>query len=479
MSGVLFVIFGGTGDLARRKLLPSLFDMHVDRSADMRILSVARDPDFDDERMRRLALEAIDAAERDPAAAADWASRIYYEPAPVRREDFSQLAARIQALETEHHLEGRRIFYFAIPPGAFRETAEGLAFAGLNDSKGWTRVVVEKPFGRDLASARELNATLHEHFDESQIYRIDHYLAKETVRNLLAFRFANAFFESVWNRAYIDNIQITVAETLGVGTRARFYETAGATRDMVQNHLTQLVSLVAMEPPATFSASAIRLEKIKAVKSIRPIDLSEVVLGQYAGGEVEGKRVVGYLEEENVASGSRIETYMATRLVVDTWRWTGVPFYLRTGKRLARNLTEIALFFKSPPIHLFERFEACDPAANVIVIRLQPNEGFELHFDVKAPGEPFRLVRRPLTFDYSSDLGKPDAYRTLLLEVIEGDQTLFVHAEETEASWSLWDPVIAADLPLHPYWSGTWGPASAEALPRRGLHQWRHSAQSV
>lgn len=476
MSGGIFVVFGGTGDLSRRMLIPALFDLHQSGESDnVRVLSVARDPVMDTEAMRALALESLRTAGRDAEAAAEWIERIHYLPVgDSTMEEFRQIARTLEELEQMHGIRGCRVFYLAIPPGAFADTVRGLAAAGLNDES--SRIVVEKPFGRDVGSARSLNRLLHEHFDETQIYRIDHYLGKETVQNLLVFRFANSFFESIWNRSHVESVQVTVAETLGVGSRGRYYDRAGATRDMVQNHLTQLISLIAMEPPVSFTADSIRLEKVKAVRSITPLDPADVVMGQYVAGNIGDARVPGYLEEPDVPADSKTETYTAARITVDTWRWSGVPFFIRTGKRLPRAVTEIALFLSEPPVQLFDRFEECDPSANLILIRLQPDEGFELHIDVKAPGEPFRMNRLPLNFNYRDAFGEmPGAYRTLLGEILEGDQTLFVHAEETEASWNVWDRVIDAELPMHPYSAGTWGPEAADALAGRGGHPWRNA----
>jgi glucose-6-phosphate 1-dehydrogenase len=346
------------------------------------------------------------------------------------------------------------------------QTIENLGKVGLDESPGWTRVVVEKPFGHDLESARTLDDIVHQYFDESQIYRIDHYLGKETVQNLLVFRFANAMFESLWNRDHVESVQITVAEELGVETRAGYYDKAGALRDMVQSHLTQLLALVAMEVPSAFEASAIRAEKIKALRAIAPIKSEHVVFGQYAAGEIDGKPVPAYKDEDDVPSSSHTETFVALQLAIDNWRWQGVPFYLRTGKRLAERLTEIEIKFRRAPVWMF-RTVHCEEQLhrNTLKLTLQPNEGFSLMFDVKVPGEPFRLHRTPLHFDYAEAFEViPEAYQTLILEVLQGDQTLFVHADEVEASWALYTPLLEERRAVHPYESGSWGPPEADWL---------------
>jgi glucose-6-phosphate 1-dehydrogenase len=350
-----------------------------------------------------------------------------------------------------------------------------LGKAGLNRSIGWTRLVIEKPFGRDLASAHRLNETVHEYFKERQVYRIDHYLGKETVQNLLAFRFGNALFESVWNRDHIKSVQITVAEELGIEGRAGYYEKAGALRDMVQNHLTQLLTLTAMEAPAAFEANAIRFEKIKVLRSILPISDKHVVFGQYAAGKGEDAALAGYRQEPNVAPRSQTETFVALRLDIENWRWEGVPFYLRTGKRMARRVTEIAIHFRHPPVALFRKFNGSNPHTNALVITLQPDEGFELSFEVKAPGEGFNLQTQRMAFRYADMFGTlPDGYETLLMDVIEGDQTLFVHAEEAEASWALYSPLLEKKLPRHPYPAGSCGPKAADEMGTAGCGtDWR------
>ena len=473
----VFVIFGATGDLARRKILPALFRLHHGGAAfNCHILGVTRAADVTDESFRRLAREALADDGLPVDAVREWAEdHLHYQAINAGTPaDFRALAERIADLERTHRLPGNRVFYVALPPAAFGPTIESLAEAGLDDSPGWTRLVVEKPFGRDLASAQALNGLIHRHFDESQVYRIDHYLGKETVQNLLVFRFANTIFESQWNRDHVESVHITVAEDLGVEGRAEYYESAGAIRDMIQNHLTQLVSLVAMEVPGAIDADSIRFEKVKALRAIRAIDESSVVAGQYAAGRIGDADVPAYAAEPGVAPGSATETFIALRLEVDTWRWQGVPFVLRTGKRMPRRLTEIVLNFRQPPVCLFEPFESCHLRSDTLVMRVQPDEGFILLFDVKAPGSPFRLERQPLHFNYSEAFGElPEAYETLLLDVLEGDQTLFVHADEVEQAWRLYTPLLERKRTVHPYAAGTWGPAASGSLTP-GPTKWRN-----
>ena len=474
----LCCIFGGTGDLARRKILPALYQLHASGGADeIFVLGVTRSGDVNDESYRAIAVESLADAGIPADTAARWAeSRLWYQSigdgGPV---DFAALAGRIDAIETRQHLPGNRIFYLALPPAGFAPTVRGLAAAGLARAPGWSRLVVEKPFGRDLASAKELNRIIHEGWDEAQVYRIDHYLGKETVQNLLVFRFANAMFESVWNRDHVASVQITVAEELGIEGRAAYYDAAGALRDMMQNHLSQLLSLVAMDPPSVMHADAIRAEKVKALRSVRAPDPARVIRGQYTTGVRDGKRLAGYAEEPGVAKDSRTETYAAIHLEVDSWRWQGVPFLLRTGKRLPRRLTEIVLNFREPPVSLFEPFDACHLQSDTLVLRLQPNEGVILYFDVKTPGPSYRLARQPLHFEYAEAFGPlPDAYETLLMDVMEGDQTLFVHADEVDASWRLFTPLLDGSAPPAPYAAGSWGPPDANALTGPGALQWRN-----
>ncbi|MES4787201.1 MAG: glucose-6-phosphate dehydrogenase, partial [Nitrospiraceae bacterium] len=358
----------------------------------------------------------------------------------------------------------------ALPPAVFSGTIEGLSQAGLNQSPGWTRVVVEKPFGRDLSTAKQLNHTIHRYFHESQIYRIDHYLGKLAVQNVLVFRFANAIFESLWNRDRIDHVQITVAESIGVEHRAGYYEQAGALRDMVQNHLTQLLTLIAMEVPAAFEANAIRDEKLKVLHSIRPPQPHDVVFGQYQSGTMHGRSVAGYREELGVSADSQTETFVAAKLSIDNWRWHGVPFYLRTGKRLPRQLTQIAVTFRQPPIGLFQSVGKMELHPNVLLMTLQPDEGFSLSFDVKTPDKQLALETQALHFHYQEAYPVlPDAYETLILDVMAG----FVRADVAETSWQLYAPLLKAKIPPRGYAAGTWGPHEADALLARDGRRWR------
>jgi glucose-6-phosphate 1-dehydrogenase len=475
----LLIIFGGTGDLSRRKLLPALGRLAAaGRLAEStQLLGVARDASHDDASFRKLAHESMVAAGLSEDDAKAFAARCQYQTISKGGEaEYKTLAERIVAIEGQHGLPQNRTFYLSMPPGAYAGTFEGLAGAGLSESQGSTRLVIEKPFGTDLKTAKELNKLCHKHFREEQIFRIDHYLGKETVQNLLVFRFANAMFESLWTRDRVAAVQINVCEELGVGTRAGYYDHSGALRDMIQNHLAQLLTLVAMEVPAAYSAEAIRYEKIKVLKSITPIKPEDVVFGQYAAGTVDGKEVPGYLAEKDIPPGSQTETFVAARLGIDSWRWQGVPFYLRTGKRMGGRTSTIAVRFRDVPISLFESMGAgAHDTSDILVLTLQPNEGFSLHFDVKVPGSPFKLRRIPLRFDYSQMSEHiPEAYETLLLDVIRGDQTLFVHADEVEESWRIFTPLIDnPPRPVHPYESGTWGPPEAEhlSIPERELWQ--------
>ncbi len=381
-------------------------------------------------------------------------------------QDYKALATRIDALERDHHLSGNRAFYLALPPQAFPSTIIRLGEAGLNRSSGWTRIVIEKPFGRDLASAQDLNRTLHQHFDESQIYRIDHYLGKETVQNLMVFRFANPVFESLWNHEHIAKVEITVAETLGVEHRASgTTRVLGALRDMIQNHLTQLVTSIAMGLPTDFAADSTRYERTKVLRAIPPIRPEDMALGQYERGRIDGQEVPGYREEPGVAKDSSTETFVALKLGIENLRWYGVPFYLHTGKRLPRQLSQIAVTFRQPPASIFKPYDACGIHANNLIITIQPDEGFDLNFEVKQPGRSICVETQRLHFRYSEAFApSPEAYVTLLLDVMLGDQTLFVSDDWVETSWRLYTPLLSQRPPVLPYSAGTWGPSGLQHL---------------
>ena len=471
----LLTVFGATGDLFRRKLLPAVY--HLVREAGLEdrcaVLGTARSPLADGE-FREMSRAALAESHPGDGTARDrWCDRmLYYQPVGSP-DSYRALAERAAALDGEHGLGGNRIFYLAVHPQVVPPAVEALGEWGLHRSSGWTRLVVEKPFGSDLESARELNRVLHRFFDESRIFRIDHYLGKATVQNLLAFRFANPVFESVWNRDRIDNIQITVAEEDGIGTRAGYYDRAGAVRDVIQNHATQVLSLVAMEPPVSFDAEAVRDEKVKVLRSLRALRPQDMVLGQYAAGAVDGRPAAGYLEEPGVAAGSATETYAALRVFVDSWRWQGVPFYLRSGKRLPARLTQVAVTFREPPVSLFKTYDRDRPPGNVLYFRLQPDEGFDLLFDVQVPmGDP-RLAAQPFTFDYEDAFGRlPDAYETLLHDVMCDDRTLFVRGDEVEEAWRFYAPALEAEGRPEPYRAGSWGPESAERLAAAHPRGW-------
>lgn len=482
----VFTIFGGTGDLSRRKLLPALAHI-VRRGAfheESAIVGVGREAMSSAEYREFVESALTEFCDGDPKVLSPF---VHYHAAP-KDDEWTTFIERLNGLilaEKKNH-----IFYLALPPSIFAPTIRnlGTALRALEEGgematdvscfkSGFNRVVVEKPFGTDLESAKKLNATLHEHFGESCIYRIDHYLGKDTVQNLLTYRFANAFFESSWNRDRIESIQITVGESLGVGSRAGYYDRAGALRDMVQNHLMQLLTLVAMEPPSSLSAGPVRREKIKVLEALEPVSPENIVRGRYTSGVIDGEPVVGYLDEDGVPPESTMETFVALRLFIDNWRWKGVPFYLRTGKRMPEKSSQIIVRFKPAPVRLFEKLGVERGTADMMVITLQPEEGFTLHFDIKAPGAAFDLRRVPMTFSYA-DLGTklPDAYETLLSDVLEGDQTLFVHGDETELSWKICTPLVDQTSEPFGYAAGTYGPEEAAGFAIEETHIWQNRA---
>jgi glucose-6-phosphate 1-dehydrogenase len=498
------VIFGATGDLTYRKLVPALYDLgcHGVLPFGTTIVGYGR-RDLDVQAFRRLLQQAVDdhyGPQQVDGKVCELiiASARYVRGGFDEAEGYRRLAATLDELDREGGARGDRMFYLATPPSQFpvivtRLGAAGLARRGAFDSghaagepvAGWTRLVVEKPFGRDQATARALNRIIAGVFDERQVYRIDHYLAKETVQNLLVLRFANTIFEPVWNRQYVDHVQITAAETLGVEHRAPYYEEAGALRDMIKPHLVQLLTLVAMEPPVTFGADPVRDEKLKLLRAVRPIPEGLVgrfaARGQYVQGTVGGVAVPAYRAEERVAADSHTETYAALKLFIDNWRWQGVPFYLRTGKRLAARVTEIAIQFKRPPVTMFRDAGAGGGLApNALVLRVQPREGFSLRIESKAPGHGIDLTPVAMDYSYGGTLNELpfSAYETVLLDAMEGDMTLFKRGDQVEHAWAIVQPVLdawsaapARGMPI--YESGSWGPEAADALIARDGHTWR------
>jgi glucose-6-phosphate 1-dehydrogenase len=473
----LFVVFGATGDLMQRKLLPVLFQLSARGKLPpgTLVLGVARRP-MDEASFRTMATASLVAEKvgEEAAVRSFCDSTLFYQPvADETAPSFDGLKQRIEKLEGEHGLEGNRIFYLALPLEAFGPTLTGLGVVGLNKGPGWTRVVIEKPFGRDLESAEELNRTVHRYFEEKQVYRIDHYLGKETVQNLLVFRFANMFIESLWSRERIDHVTITVAEMLGVESRAHYYETSGALRDMIQNHVSQILTLIAMEPPATRDEDSIRNEKVKVLQSIVRFGPGDVVRGQYTAGTVDGAPAAAYRDEPGVSPKSDTETYVALRLKIANWRWQDVPFFIRTGKRLPAKSSWVVLTFKAPPVTFFQTAEEYESNPDRISILIQPDEGFELAFEVKVPGREMRVQTHRMKFNYAEVFGElPDGYETLLIDVMLGDPSLFVRADEVEESWKLYEPLLRAPPPLTFYSAGSWGPTEAQTLVQEWGHRW-------
>jgi glucose-6-phosphate 1-dehydrogenase len=475
-------IFGASGDLTQRKLLPALYALAFRNllPANFGVVGVARTPMSDDAFREKMRQAVVDHA-RDEFRQDVWddlAEGLRYVATDFADEGGEEHVVNcLNGLDEDLGTAGNRLYYLAVPPSAIETIV--VAMGQRRGTGGWTRVVVEKPFGHDLESARHLNEVVRTYFDESEIFRIDHYLGKETVQNMLVLRFANGIFEPIWNRQFIDHVQITVAESLGIEGRAAFYEQAGAVRDIVQNHLLQLVALTAMEPPIDFSAESVRNEKVKVLKAMHTPGPKHIVRGQYGPGYVEGEEVVGYREEEAVAPDSMTETYVAAKLYVDNWRWADTPFYIRTGKRLPRRETTIAIQFKRAPHPPFELDDEEALRPNVLLVHVQPDEGVSLAIGAKAPGQglTIRTVHMDFLYGGAFRTGLPEAYERLILDCMLGDATLFTRSDEVEEQWALIDAMVAPwkrDHPSFPnYAAGTWGPAAADELIHRDGRSWR------
>lgn len=481
---VTIVIFGATGDLANRKLYPSIYHLYKKGKIgeEFAVIGLARRP-WDDDILKQRVKEAIQDEQLTAEELDRFTSHFYYRSFDVTDESsFQQLHELLSGVEEEHNTGGNRIFYLAMAPQFFGTIASNLKKYKLKDTPGWTRLVIEKPFGRDLKSAQALNEQIRESFDEEQIYRIDHYLGKQMVQNIEVIRFANGIFEHLWNNQFISNVQITSSETLGVEDRARYYDESGATRDMLQNHMLQMVALLAMEPPIKLSTDEIRSEKIKVLRALRPVNINEVntffVRGQYGAGEVNGEVVSGYREEDPVLTHSNTETFVAGKLLIDSYRWAGVPFYIRTGKRLAEKSTRIVIQFKDLPMNLYYKTDK-ERQPNLLIIHIQPNEGVTLYLNTKKSGAG--SLAEPVKLSYNQSevpgINTPEAYEKLLYDCMLGDMTNFTHWDEVSLSWQFVDNILEkwsmqeADFPN--YKAGTMGPHAADRLlAKDGFHWW-------
>jgi len=488
-EAVLLVIFGATGDLSRRKLMPALYDLACIgcTNRNFQVLGIGRSKLSDDDFRQRMyegAAKSSDARGFNEEGWKEFASRLHFLTGDANQRDFyPQLKAKIEEMQKQGASKNI-LFYVSTPASLAPPIVEGLGKAGLaRQDEGWTRIVLEKPFGRDLKSAHELNEIVAHVFDEESVYRIDHYLGKETVQNIMVFRFGNLMFEPIWNRNYIEYVEITAAEKLGVEGRAAFYEETGALRDMVANHMLQLLALTAMEPPVAFDAHSVREQKVQVLRAVHIMTVDEVakrtIRGQYGPGTMDGKPVPGYRQEPGVNPESVTETYAAVEFRVDNWRWAGVPFYVRAGKRLSNHLTEVAIHFKRTPQALFATRPG-DVHHNVITLRIQPNEGIAINFGAKVPGTQMRATRVNMDFSYRDAFGSdsPAAYETLLLDAMRGDATLFTRRDEVEAEWRIITPMEEAWAQLPPpsfpnYAADTDGPINADSMIKYDRHRWR------
>jgi glucose-6-phosphate 1-dehydrogenase len=488
----VMVIFGATGDLTHRKLLPALYNLALEHPlpAGFSVVAFARRP-YDDDVFRQQALESINHYSRQkPINQQVWDSFVaglnYLQSNFDDPEGYTKLNTLLNKLDQERGTSGNRIFYLSTPPSQYAEIIQNLGNAGLNrNRKGWTRIIIEKPFGHDLGTAHELNRQVARVFREDQIYRIDHYLGKETVQNINVFRLANGIFEPVWNRRYVDHVQITVAENLGLEGRAGYYEESGAIRDMIQNHMLQLLTLVAMEPPIALDANSVRDEKVKVLHALQTMTghdvLENTIRAQYGPGWVGGQQVPGYLQENGVSPTSTTETYVAIKTFIDNWRWAGVPFYLRTGKHLPKRVSEVAIQFKQPPLMLFKDSDTQGQVEpNVLTLRIQPDEGISLKFGAKVPGTDMQIRSVNMDFFYGSSFVReqPEAYERLLLDAMHGDSTLFTRRDEVEAAWGFVQGILdswnsASRDNVHTYESGSWGPQAADEFIWRDGRRWR------
>ena len=483
------VIFGANGDLTKRKLIPALYRLAYDRrlGAGFAVVGTSRTA-MSDEQFRANMLDAVKKFSEDTTFDEDvwnaFASGLFYIAGDIGDAAlYEKIAGRLKQIEETRHTGGNVLFYLSTQPSQYARAAQGIGAAGIGKGSGWRRLIVEKPFGHDMESARELSDRLHEVFAESDVYRIDHYLGKETVQNILAFRFGNGIFEPLWNRRYVNHVQITAAESIGVEGRGKFYQEVGALADMIQNHLLQVMATIAMEPSASFRATSVRDERSKLLRSIKPMStpgeiLQNTVPGQYGPARIGDENVPGFRQEPGVDPAAQTDTYVAATFFVENWRWAGVPFYVRTGKRLAKRVTEIAIQFNPAPLAIFDEDDE-DRSPNLLIVRIQPEEGISLKFLSKRPGSGMNLRPVSMDFNYGSSFGErsPSAYETLLLDAIIGDATLYTRQDMVEASWAVVEPIQKVwrstkfDFPNYP--AGSWGPKAAdEMLARRG-HVWR------